>query len=218
MKFPLAKSKNVAGETARTGKPIIVKRSNVDKIEQLSEITVKSTFSFPIYHEKKMLFVVQLYNKHGTDYGMDDLCYASSFSKYCGALIERCIQYDWVLKKYRHDQMARRMITHYINFDDAAPLHLLHCSHSHRDFDSFFFEPWDMCLVDSATWSMKIFENLGLLRAFNIDRKDFAMFILHVKMAYHNYPYHNWMLAFCTLHFTYLVISNLMLIERHVLR
>ena len=53
---------------------------------------------------------------------------------------------------------------------------------------------------------------------FRISRDNLARFVLMVRRGYRDPPYHNWMHAFSVAHFCFLLMTNLKLRERKVVR
>jgi len=59
-----------------------------------------------------------------------------------------------------------------------------------------------------------MFEQLGFLSAFRMNRATVARFILLVRKGYRDVPYHNWMHAFSVAHFVYCIMKELELLEK----
>lgn len=59
-----------------------------------------------------------------------------------------------------------------------------------------------------------MFESLGFLNSFRMDRSTVARFILLVRKGYRDMPYHNWMHAFSAAHFVFCVMKQLDLVGK----
>ncbi|KAJ9580508.1 hypothetical protein L9F63_024317, partial [Diploptera punctata] len=66
---------------------------------------------------------------------------------------------------------------------------------------------------DLASYCFFMFRDLELDKHFNIKSETLARFILLVRKGYRDVAYHNFMHAACTLHFAYLLLKNLKLVE-----
>ncbi|XP_022912940.2 cGMP-dependent 3',5'-cyclic phosphodiesterase-like [Onthophagus taurus] len=208
----------IVGRSARTGLSIIIKRNQEDLLEHDRHIKVKCMFSCPIFYKDQLVAVILLYNKRSGDYTYQDFLVLNMLEDTCGALISKCILYYNAKHLEEQCQFGYRMLTHYFKFDDASVEQILSCTHNnYMDMDFFEFDPREVMLCDMCGFVMKIFENFNLLGRFKIDRKKFAKFILHVKFAFHDLSFHNWELAFCSLHFAFVVVSSMNLIEEKIL-
>jgi len=101
-------------------------------------------------------------------------------------------------------------------------------------FIRFSFLPRNVQIEDIPGVIQAMFKDLGLLKKFRIEREVLARFILvplltliesvfinivkMVRRGYRDPPYHNWSHAFGVAHFCYLLVKNLKLSEKKLLR
>lgn len=85
--------------------------------------------------------------------------------------------------------------------------------HDYPGFSDLTFSPREIHNKETPCFVLRMFKDLDMLRKFNIKRDKLVRFILHVQKGYRNTPYHNWSHAFTVVHFTYLMLKNLNLIE-----
>lgn len=66
---------------------------------------------------------------------------------------------------------------------------------------------------DSPCFTVKMFENLNLVKTWKMNKKTLIRFTLFVKKGYRNNAYHNWSHAFSVAHFAYYLMAHIKLVE-----
>ncbi|VDK41259.1 unnamed protein product [Gongylonema pulchrum] len=78
-----------------------------------------------------------------------------------------------------------------------------------QDFDHFDFPPRSIGTGDTyVEAALSIFEDLGFIQRFRLQRHTLARFLLMVQKGYRDVPYHNWSHAFAVAHFAYLLLKT----------
>lgn len=114
-------------------------------------------------------------------------------------------------------KLSQELLLYHMSIPQNDIDEILNESEPLPDFSSFTFCPRNVSDQMSIRISIKMFENLGFIRTFQIQRHKLARFVLMVQKGYRDTPYHNWLHAFSVAHFAYALLVNLKLTERKIL-
>ncbi|XP_070554388.1 cGMP-dependent 3',5'-cyclic phosphodiesterase-like [Ptychodera flava] len=81
------------------------------------------------------------------------------------------------------------------------------------DMDRFSCIPRSIAESDTSMAVISMFDDMGFIRRWRINKATLVRFCLMVKRGYRDPPYHNWYHAFSVGHFCYLLYKNLNLLE-----
>ncbi|KAI4497188.1 hypothetical protein M0802_007672 [Mischocyttarus mexicanus] len=218
-------SKGIAGHVAMTGKLLNIKNAYEHPlfykgIDKATGFKTKNILCFPIRDENGIVGVAQLCNKiEGMYFDDFDEEIATAVSIYCGITIMHSIVYKKMKDAQARNKLSNEVMMYHMKVEDEAVLELVNCKIEDNitDFSEFHFSPRDIPYEDMTCYMIKIFNDLNFIKYFKIKMNTLARFILYVKKAYRDAPYHNWVHAFSVAHFAYLLIKNLNLIEEDYL-
>jgi len=193
-----------------------LKEQNTMSLELDKNILFNSQLQTP--GEIQLIGVLQLLNKKvGSTFSKHDECLAILFAEYIGIALNNCINFQ----KLRHATLRARVImdimTYHYKIEDSAIQSLLEKIDSteflekiaQNNITNLTFSPRVMEESDTIALVMFMFEDLGILERFRMDRKNFARYVLMVHHSYRSeVPYHNWKHAISAAHFAYLLIKH----------
>ncbi|XP_063234184.1 cGMP-dependent 3',5'-cyclic phosphodiesterase-like [Bacillus rossius redtenbacheri] len=217
----IAKDQGIAGHVAMSGKLLNIEDAYKHPLffKGMDEVTgfrTRSILCFPIRDENGIIGIAQLCNKkNGHRFNKFDEEAAMAFSIYCGISIMHSLVYQKIRDAQARSKISNELLMYHMNVCEDDLKRLLHCEEldEPRDYTSFSFSPRSISSEVTPKFIFKMFDDLGLIRTFHINRETLARFILFVKKGYRDVPYHNWMHAFSVAHFAYISIKNLELIE-----
>lgn len=142
---------------------------------------------------------------------------ATAFSVYCGISIMHALVHQQVQKAEARYKLSQELLLYHMSIPQNDVQGLLNETDPLPDYSAFTFCPRNVSDQMSIRISMKMFEDLGFMRQFQIERCKLARFVLMVQKGYRDTPYHNWWHAFSVAQFAYALIYNLRLMERKIL-
>lgn len=178
----------------------------------------RNILCFPIKDEHgAVIGVAELVNKaNGPWFTRLDEDLATAFSIYCGISIAHSLLYKKVHEAQFRSQLANEMMKYHMKVSDEEVTRLLTAgiqpvADIHPCFSKFTYTPRSLPDDSTPMAIMSMFDDMGFINTFKIDRHTLARFCLMVKRGYRDPPYHNWMHAFSVSHFCYLLCKNLKL-------
>nr|XP_033803429.1 cGMP-dependent 3',5'-cyclic phosphodiesterase [Geotrypetes seraphini] len=211
----------IAGHVATTGKILNIKDAYSHPlfyrgIDDSTGFRTRNILCFPIKNENsEVIGVAELVNKiNGPGFSKFDEDLATAFSIYCGISIAHSLLYKQVHEAQYRSHLANEMMMYHMKVSDDEYTKLLSygimpVSEIHPSFDSFTYTPRSLPEDDTSMATLSMFEDMGFISNYKIDRQTLGRFCLMVKKGYRDPPYHNWMHAFSVSHFCYLLYKNL---------
>ncbi|KAG7203775.1 hypothetical protein KM043_013797 [Ampulex compressa] len=219
MRIPIGQG--IAGHVATTGKLLNIRNAYEHPlfyrgIDKVTGFNTRNILCFPIRDENGIVGVAQLCNKMDALYfDVFDEEVATAFSIYCGISIMHSIVYKKMQDAQARNKLSNEVMMYHMKVEEDTVFALLNCTDNHdiEDFHEFHFSPRSVPCQHMPCYTIKMFDDLGLIQHWKIKMSTLARFILYVKKGYRNAPYHNWMHAFSVAHFAYLLVRNLQLIN-----
>ncbi|XP_012140531.1 cGMP-dependent 3',5'-cyclic phosphodiesterase isoform X2 [Megachile rotundata] len=221
MRIPIGQG--IAGHVATTGKLLNIRNAYehplfYSGIDEVTGFRTRNILCFPIRDENGIVGVAQLCNKKdGLYFDVFDEEVATAFSIYCGISIMHSIVYKKMQDAQARNKLSNEVMMYHMKVEEDAVQALLNCKDEHniKDFDKFQFTPRSVPYKHMPCYTIKMFNDLGLIKHWKMKLSTLARFILYVKKGYRDAPYHNWVHAFSVAHFAYLLIKNLELITKN---
>ncbi|XP_045515112.1 cGMP-dependent 3',5'-cyclic phosphodiesterase-like [Pieris brassicae] len=219
-RFPM--DVGITGQVISTGTLINCKVAKnhpayYSEIDCNSGVECKSILCFPIREQTGIIGVGQLINKIGDPYfdAMDEEM-ALAFSIYCGVCIMHSVVYQKIQEAHIRNALANELVMYHMKVGDSEVSRLLECSgfHNHPHLNSLHFNIRALPLRELPCYVLKMFDDLGFDKKFNIKKHKLARFILHVKKGYRDVPYHSWLHAFNVAQWAYAALTNYKLIQQ----
>ncbi|XP_053995936.1 cGMP-dependent 3',5'-cyclic phosphodiesterase-like isoform X1 [Hylaeus anthracinus] len=218
MRIPIGQG--IAGHVATTGMLINIRNAYEHPlfyrgIDEVTGFRTRNILCFPIRDENGIVGVAQLCNKKDRLYfDVFDEEAATAFSIYCGISIMHSIVYKKMQDAQARNKLSNEVMMYHMKVEEDAVQALLNCKDEHniKDFDKFQFTPRSVPYKHIPCYTIKMFNDLGLIKHWKMKLSTLARFILYVKKGYRDAPYHNWVHAFSVAHFAYLLMRNLHLI------
>ncbi|CAH2076980.1 unnamed protein product, partial [Iphiclides podalirius] len=212
----------ITGLVVSTGKLVNAKNPkqhpNFDPtIDSYPDIECKSLLVFPIRDQSGIIGVVSIANRAGASHfdGMDEEM-ALAFSVYCGVCVVHSMVYQKLQEAHIRNALANELVMYHMKVSESEVSRLLECTgfHGNPHVGSLNFNPRALPLRELPCYALKMFDDLGLIKKFNLNRVKLARFILHVKKGYRDVPYHNWLHAFSVTQWAYAALVNYDLVAK----
>ncbi|KAM4702343.1 cGMP-dependent 3',5'-cyclic phosphodiesterase-like [Discoglossus pictus] len=215
----------IAGHVATTGQILNIKDAYSHPlfyrgVDDSTGFRTRNILCFPIKNESnEVIGVAELVNKiNGPGFTKFDEDLATAFSIYCGISIAHSLLYKQVREAQFRSHLANEMMMYHMKVceDETKKLQsngILSVSLIDPNFASFTYTPRSLPEDDTTMGILSMFEDMGFVNNYKIDRTTLSRFCLMVKKGYRDPPYHNWMHAFSVSHFCYLLYKNLELIN-----
>ncbi|XP_069828011.1 cGMP-dependent 3',5'-cyclic phosphodiesterase isoform X1 [Dendropsophus ebraccatus] len=215
----------IAGHVATTGQILNIKDAYSHPlfyrgVDDSTGFRTRNILCFPIKNENnEVIGVAELVNKiNGPGFTKFDEDLATAFSIYCGISIAHSLLYKQVREAQFRSHLANEMMMYHMKVceDEARKLEangIPSVSQIDPSFSSFSYTPRSLPEDDTTVATLSMFEDMGFISNYKIDRTTLIRFCLMVKKGYRDPPYHNWTHAFSVSHFCYLLYKNLELIN-----
>ncbi|XP_073517181.1 cGMP-dependent 3',5'-cyclic phosphodiesterase isoform X1 [Phyllobates terribilis] len=215
----------IAGHVATTGQILNIKDAYSHPlfyrgVDDSTGFRTRNILCFPIKNESnEVIGVAELVNKiNGPGFTKFDEDLATAFSIYCGISIAHSLLYKQVHEAQFRSHLANEMMMYHMKVCDEEAKKLESdgipaVSTIDPNFANFTYTPRSLPDDDTAVATLSMFEDMGFISNYKIDRMTLIRFCLMVKKGYRDPPYHNWMHAFSVSHFCYLLYKNLELIN-----
>ncbi|XP_043259478.1 cGMP-dependent 3',5'-cyclic phosphodiesterase-like isoform X2 [Colletes gigas] len=221
MRIPIGQG--IAGHVATTGTLINIRNAYEHPlfyrgIDEVTGFRTRNILCFPITDENGIVGVAQLCNKKdGLYFDVFDEEVATAFSIYCGISIMHSIVYKKMQDAQARNKLSNEVMMYHMKVEEDMVQALLNCKDEHniKDFNKFHFTPRSVPYKHIPCYTIKMFNDLGLIKHWKMKLSTLARFILYVKKGYRDAPYHNWVHAFSVAHFAYLLMRNLQLITEN---
>ncbi|XP_045447651.1 cGMP-dependent 3',5'-cyclic phosphodiesterase-like [Melitaea cinxia] len=219
-RFPM--NIGITGQVIKTGTLINCKNAKEHpiydpEIDCYPGVECKAILCFPICEQTGIIGVGQLINKIGDPYfdAMDEEM-ALAFSIYFGVCIMHSVVYQKVEEAHIRNALANELVMYHMKVGDSEVSRLLDCTgfHNHPHISSLHFNPRALPIRELPCYVYKMFSDLGFDKKFNIKKTKLARFILHVKKAYRDVPYHSWLHAFNVAQWAYAALTNYKLVAK----
>ncbi|XP_039285353.1 cGMP-dependent 3',5'-cyclic phosphodiesterase-like [Nilaparvata lugens] len=220
----LKAEQGVAGHVASTGKLINIRDAYshplfYNAIDQQTGFRTRNILCFPIINKDKVIGVVELCNKKdGYHFDVFDEEVAMAFSVYCGISIMHSLVYKRVQDAQARNKLSNELMIYHMKVADEDVRQLTNCREDHilafPEFFDFSFPTRTIPRKVTVHIAFQMFEVLGFVKRFQIDRDHLAKFLLYIQRGYRDTPYHNWDHAFSVFHLLCLLLRNLNLIEK----
>lgn len=212
----------IAGNVAKSGLLLNIKDAYshplfYNEVDKHTGFRTRNILCFPIVNESGVIGVAELCNKMGrSHFDLIDEEVAMAFSIYCGISIMHSLVYKKIQDAQARNKLSNELMMYHMKVEEDSVQKLVDCNEKHEypDFCSFKFNPRSILVEETPCLCLRMFEEMGFIKHFNIPIKTLARFILYVKKGYRDTPYHNWSHAFAVLHFAFLLLENCKLIEK----
>uniref|UniRef100_A0AAY4AX99 Phosphodiesterase n=1 Tax=Denticeps clupeoides TaxID=299321 RepID=A0AAY4AX99_9TELE len=206
----------IAGHVATTGEILNIKDAYTHPlfyraVDERTGFRTRNILCFPI---KDVIGVAELVNKlDGPWFNRFDEDLAIAFSIYCGISIAHSLLYKQACEAQFRSTLANEMMRYHMKVSDEEVARLLaggipSVDQIHPCFSEITYIPRSLTDAETTTAVLSMFEAMGFINAYKINRNTLARFCLMVKKGYRDPPYHNWMHAFSVAHFCFLLCKN----------
>ncbi|XP_030637054.1 cGMP-dependent 3',5'-cyclic phosphodiesterase [Chanos chanos] len=185
-------------------------------VDEFTGFRTRSILCFPIKDvDGVVIGVAELVNKiNAPGFNRFDEELAIAFSIYCGISIAHSLLYKKVREAQYRSTLANEMMRYHMKVSDEEVTALLNngikaVCEIHPSFTEFSYIPRSLTDDDTAKAVISMFEDMGFINTYKINKNTLARFCLMVKKGYRDPPYHNWMHGFSVAHFCYLLSKNL---------
>ncbi|KOX76378.1 cGMP-dependent 3',5'-cyclic phosphodiesterase [Melipona quadrifasciata] len=225
MRIPIGQG--IAGHVATTGKVLNIRNAYEHPlfyrgVDEITGFKTRNILCFPITDETGIVAVIigvaQLCNKKDALYfDAFDEEVATAFSIYCGISIMHSIVYKKMQDAQARNKLSNEIMMYHMKVEEDIVQEILNCKDEHniKDFNKFEFSPRCVPYKHMPCYTIKMFNDLGLIKYWKLKLSTLTRFILYVKKGYRDALYHNWIHAFSVTHFGYLLIQNLNLINEN---
>ncbi|KAK9309930.1 hypothetical protein QLX08_000567 [Tetragonisca angustula] len=221
MRIPIGQG--IAGHVATTGKVLNIRNAYEHPlfyrgVDEITGFKTRNILCFPITDETGIVGVAQLCNKKDALYfDAFDEEVATAFSIYCGISIMHSIVYKKMQDAQARNKLSNEIMMYHMKVEEDIVQEILNCKDEHniKDFNKFEFSPRCVPYKHMPCYTIKMFNDLGLIKYWKLKLSTLTRFILYVKKGYRDALYHNWIHAFSVAHFGYLLIQNLNLINEN---
>ncbi|XP_033349474.1 cGMP-dependent 3',5'-cyclic phosphodiesterase-like isoform X1 [Bombus vosnesenskii] len=224
MRIPIGQG--IAGHVATTGKVLNIRNAYEHPlfyrgVDEVTGFRTRNILCFPIRDESGITVIIgvaQLCNKKdGLYFDVFDEEVATAFSIYCGISIMHSIVYKKMQDAQARNKLSNEIMMYHMKVEEDVVQEILGCKDEHniKDFNKFEFSPRGVPYKHMPCYTIKMFNDLGLINYWKLKLSTLTRFILYVKKGYRDAPYHNWIHAFSVAHFGYLLIQNLNLINEN---
>ncbi|XP_077468194.1 phosphodiesterase 2A isoform X1 [Stigmatopora argus] len=219
--FRIPADQGIAGHVATTGQILNIKDAYSHPlfyrgVDDSTGFRTRNILCFPIKDEtNEVIGVAELVNKmNGPWFNRFDEDLATAFSIYCGISIAHSLLYKKVHEAQFRSHLANEMMKYHMKLseDEVSKLFIVGIEpvkQIHSCFAEFTYMPRSLPDDTTPMCVLSMFEDMGFINNYKIDRQTLARFCLMVKKGYRDPPYHNWMHAFSVSHFCYLLYKNL---------
>ncbi|XP_019904328.3 cGMP-dependent 3',5'-cyclic phosphodiesterase isoform X4 [Esox lucius] len=219
--FRIPADQGIAGHVAMTGQILNIKDAYSHPlfyrgVDDSTGFRTRNILCFPIKDENnEVIGVAELVNKtNGPWFNRFDEDLATAFSIYCGISIAHSLLYKKVHEAQFRSHLANEMMMYHMKVSEEEVTQLLvnglePVSEIHPSFAEFTYTPRSLPDDNTPMGILSMFEDMGFINNYKIDRHTLARFCLMVKKGYRDPPYHNWTHAFSVSHFCYLLYKNL---------
>ncbi|XP_049582788.1 cGMP-dependent 3',5'-cyclic phosphodiesterase isoform X1 [Syngnathus scovelli] len=219
--FRIPADQGIAGHVATTGQILNIKDAYSHPlfyrgVDDSTGFRTRNILCFPIKDENdEVIGVAELVNKmNGPWFNRFDEDLATAFSIYCGISIAHSLLYKKVHEAQFRSHLANEMMKYHMKLSEDEVCKLLvvgiePVKKIHPCFAEFTYTPRSLPDETTPMCVLSMFEDMGFINTYKIDRQTLARFCLMVKKGYRDPPYHNWMHAFSVSHFCYLLYKNL---------
>ncbi|XP_042563020.1 cGMP-dependent 3',5'-cyclic phosphodiesterase-like, partial [Clupea harengus] len=214
-------NQGIAGHVVTTGEILNIKDAYSHPlfycaIDKRTGFQTRNILCFPIKDiNGDIVGVAELVNKmNGPWFNHFDEGLATTFSVYCGISIAHSLFYEKVLEAQYRSTLSNEMMRYHMKVSDEEVQGLLSRGTQpvlkiHPSFAEFSYIPRSLCDDNTSTAVISMFEEMGFINTYKIEKNTLARFCLVVKRGYRDSPYHNWTHAFSVTHFCYLLYKNL---------
>ncbi|XP_033125768.1 cGMP-dependent 3',5'-cyclic phosphodiesterase-like isoform X1 [Anneissia japonica] len=226
VRFPI--NQGIAGHVATTGKTLNIKDAYSHPlfyagVDKETGFKTKNILCFPIMDNStsssKIIGIAELCNKiDGLYFTKHDEEVASAFSVYCGISIVQSLLYTRMKDAQYRSKLSNELMMYHMKRSEGVVTDEDGLLYSEEVKPILFYDP----LITNFTYSprgipdqetilvcLSMFDDMGLLNSYRIDKRTLTNFFLMVKKGYRDPPYHNWYHAFTVGHFCYLLYKNI---------
>uniref|UniRef100_A0AAY4AZG3 Phosphodiesterase n=1 Tax=Denticeps clupeoides TaxID=299321 RepID=A0AAY4AZG3_9TELE len=210
----------IAGHVATTGEILNIKDAYTHPlfyraVDERTGFRTRNILCFPIKDVSGVIVgVAELVNKlDGPWFNRFDEDLAIAFSIYCGISIAHSLLYKQACEAQFRSTLANEMMRYHMKVNEEVARLLAggipSVDQIHPCFSEITYIPRSLTDAETTTVCVFImFEAMGFINAYKINRNTLARFCLMVKKGYRDPPYHNWMHAFSVAHFCFLLCKN----------
>ncbi|KAF0309756.1 cGMP-dependent 3',5'-cyclic phosphodiesterase [Amphibalanus amphitrite] len=218
----------IVGSVAASGELLNIRDAYAHPLfyRQMDENTgfrTRNILCFPIKDEKEVLGVAELCNKvTGPHFTRFDEEAARAFAIYCGIALVNSFMYRKIMDTQERVQLSNELMMYHMQVsreetDQLCAENTGSVARYSPSFTAWEYFPRDL---EERRWPaavLAMYEDLGLVHRFGIERSTLARFVLMVRKGYRDPPYHNFSHAYSVAHFAYLMLKNLQLVESRCL-
>ncbi|KAI0232504.1 cGMP-dependent 3',5'-cyclic phosphodiesterase [Lamellibrachia satsuma] len=214
-------NQGIAGHVATTGEVLNIEDAYAHplfyrKIDELTGFKTRNILCFPIKDRQGVVIgVAQLCNKiTGSAFTKSDEDIAKTFSVYCCISIVNSLLYNTVEDAQQRSKLSNELMIYHMQVmtEDVTQLAATPIpppTFFNEKFSQISFTPRLIAYADTPLAVLTMFEDMGFITKFRINKTFLCRFILMVRKGYRDPPYHNWHHAFAVCHFCYVMYKNL---------
>ncbi|KAJ8028821.1 cGMP-dependent 3',5'-cyclic phosphodiesterase [Holothuria leucospilota] len=212
-------TQGIAGHVATTGK--ILNITDVYShplfyrgVDDSTGFRTRSILCFPIRDGSKVVGIAELCNKvNGLHFTKHDEDVAAAFSIYCGISIVHGLLYKKMTDAQYRSALANELMMYHMKIleDELKPFEkqaIPKPTHFHPQVAELSYSPRGIPDSDTVLAVLSMFDDMGFINRWRIDKPTLARFTMLVKRGYRDPPYHNWYHALSVGHFCYLLYKN----------
>ncbi|XP_071847542.1 cGMP-dependent 3',5'-cyclic phosphodiesterase-like isoform X2 [Apostichopus japonicus] len=212
-------TQGIAGHVATTGE--ILNITDVYShplfyrgVDDSTGFRTRSILCFPIRDGSKVVGIAELCNKvNGLHFTKHDEDVAAAFSIYCGISIVHGLLYKKMTDAQYRSALANELMMYHMKIleDDMIPFEkqkIPKPTHFHPQVAELSYSPRGIPDADTILAVLSMFDDMGMINRWRIDKPTLARFTMLVKRGYRDTPYHNWSHALTVGHFCYLLYKN----------
>ncbi|XP_012562421.2 cGMP-dependent 3',5'-cyclic phosphodiesterase isoform X1 [Hydra vulgaris] len=214
-------NQGIAGHVACTGEMLNIKDAYshplfYPDVDAMTGFKTKHILCFPIRSVKdKIIGVAELCNKiNGNSFTKFDEERTNAFAIFVGLSLVQSLLYKKATDAQQRSKLANELMLHHmrapaIEVDKYLNGPLPTKNSVHPQLDNFSFMPRiELAQHDSVQVVVAMFVDLDLIQKLKIHLSTLVRFILTVRRAYRDVPYHNWTHAWTVAHFAYLLLKT----------
>ncbi|XP_072040960.1 cGMP-dependent 3',5'-cyclic phosphodiesterase-like isoform X4 [Amphiura filiformis] len=212
-------TQGIAGHVATTGKILNILDAYSHPlfyrgVDDSTGFRTRNILCFPIKDRSTVVGIAELCNKsNGMYFTKHDEEVAAAFSIYCGISIVHSLLCKKMKDAQYRSKLANELMMYHMKVgeDDAhAYKKVVPKTESfHPEFAKFSYSPRGIPESDTISAVITMFDDMGMIQRWRINKNTLAQFIVLVKRGYRDPPYHNWYHAFSVGHFCYLLYKNI---------
>ncbi|BES87820.1 phosphodiesterase [Nesidiocoris tenuis] len=185
----------------------------------LSNYEIRTFMSFPTFCNGVANGHVEVFNKQKAKrFSKTDQKMAECLGCFYGLAIEALWKFKNLRERILKNDMTDSILMRRANIHCLGVKDIIACPdfHAYNHLLEFGFKPYDVQDEHTICVILGILEELDFIRHFQLTEVGIVRFLLSVKKAHGNLPYHNWYHGFGTAHFVFMLFYSLSILKNGV--